>query len=313
MPLDLAYARAEEGCASARARVRLVRAAVYDRSLPGASEGALPEQSLDPIASHGPQGYGQRQAKQDDQGSQSRVGGLGDSFCQPVVEASQYGREGQLYSHHPDAMEGDQEGFKVVFCVSVASHDVGTAYDLRRMMGDSHRTVGASTGALLGAAAGLPWWQVASLTIVSCQAAKGPDQAELGGLLAHRRWTHSPVGIAIAGLGVMFVVSIVVSIVAAKVPEVGARMPEVLAAGRMIVQFAWPFVGAAVCGLAVGYVSHLLADACTKDGIRVAYPLSGRQVWLLPRRWRLRTGSPAEYRAVLVLSALTLLMLALSW
>ncbi len=45
--------------------------------------------------------------------------------------------------------------------------------------------------------------------------------------------------------------------------------------------------------LMLGYTSHLIADACTKDGIPVFYP-NRRRYHLLPRPWRITTGSLAE-------------------
>ncbi len=44
-----------------------------------------------------------------------------------------------------------------------------------------------------------------------------------------------------------------------------------------------------VCGLAVGYLSHLAADMLTPAGLRLAWPLRGN--WGLPL---CRAGSPAE-------------------
>ena len=45
--------------------------------------------------------------------------------------------------------------------------------------------------------------------------------------------------------------------------------------------------------LALGYTSHLIADACTKSGIPVFYPHK-RRYHLLPRSLRITTGSGAE-------------------
>jgi membrane-bound metal-dependent hydrolase YbcI (DUF457 family) len=173
------------------------------------------------------------------------------------------------------------------------------------MMGPSHRLVGASSGVLVGLGVGLPAWQTACLTGASWLAGKGPDQAELGGLLAHRRLTHSPVAIAMLGLGAF----VVLLLVASRVPEVRAALDV----GQATLVLAWPIAGAGIAGLALGYASHLVADSCTIDGTRPGYPFTDRQVWVLPRRLRFRTGSSAEYRVVLSLAALTLLLLALSW
>jgi inner membrane protein len=51
-----------------------------------------------------------------------------------------------------------------------------------------------------------------------------------------------------------------------------------------------PFAGV---GLALGYLSHLLLDACTKSGVPLYWP-DTRRVHLLPKRLRFVTGSTAE-------------------
>lgn len=69
---------------------------------------------------------------------------------------------------------------------------------------------------------------------------------------------------------------------------------------------AWPpFVG-----LVLGYASHLAGDAATKSGIPLLYP-SPRRVHLLPKPWRLSTGSQAE-DALLPLLGVAVLALLLS-
>ena len=45
--------------------------------------------------------------------------------------------------------------------------------------------------------------------------------------------------------------------------------------------------------LALGYATHLAADACTKAGILFLFPRR-RRYHLLPRRWRITTDSAAE-------------------
>lgn len=61
--------------------------------------------------------------------------------------------------------------------------------------------------------------------------------------------------------------------------------------------------------LSLGYLSHLLGDACTKSGVPLLYPRH-RVVHLLPRPWRLTTGSLAEEAifGLLAIGALTLLL-----
>lgn len=59
--------------------------------------------------------------------------------------------------------------------------------------------------------------------------------------------------------------------------------------------------------LALGYASHLLADAATKSGIPLLYPRRKRY-HLLPKGWRVTTGSLAE-ETLLPLLALAVLLL----
>lgn len=46
--------------------------------------------------------------------------------------------------------------------------------------------------------------------------------------------------------------------------------------------------------LALGFLSHLAADACTVAGIRPLLPFHALRVWLLPRALRGRTGGPLD-------------------
>ena len=60
-------------------------------------------------------------------------------------------------------------------------------------------------------------------------------------------------------------------------------------------------------GLSLGYLSHLLLDACTKSGVPLWWPEPGR-IHLLPYRLRVTTGSLAEdgVFALLALAAVAL-------
>lgn len=67
--------------------------------------------------------------------------------------------------------------------------------------------------------------------------------------------------------------------------------------------FSAPFALA----LWLGYASHLLADACTRSGIPLGFRPEPR-LHLLPKRFRLLTGSPAEEVVWAGLAALALLL-----
>lgn len=65
---------------------------------------------------------------------------------------------------------------------------------------------------------------------------------------------------------------------------------------------------APVAALLLGYASHLLADSATKSGIRLWYPKPTR-FYLLPKGWRVITGSQAEEVLFVALSGCALLLL----
>lgn len=75
-----------------------------------------------------------------------------------------------------------------------------------------------------------------------------------------------------------------------------------------------PFTGKdAALALWLGYASHLIADGITRSGIPLLYPRPKR-FHLMPKRFRVVTGSPAKdvIFVLLSLSALTLMLRHLS-
>jgi inner membrane protein len=89
-----------------------------------------------------------------------------------------------------------------------------------------------------------------------------PVSTLLASVLGHRGVTHSAV--AIVALVAWFV-------------HIGYRR-------------AW------ICGLVIGYLSHLMADMLTHRGLRLAWPLRG--TWCLPIY---KTGSPVENIVVVLI------------
>lgn len=61
-------------------------------------------------------------------------------------------------------------------------------------------------------------------------------------------------------------------------------------------------------GLALGYLAHVLADACTPSGVALWAPFDQRRVWLVAAPARIRTGSVREalLAAVSAVAALAL-------
>lgn len=56
-------------------------------------------------------------------------------------------------------------------------------------------------------------------------------------------------------------------------------------------------------GVALGYTTHLLADACTPHGAPLLGPFSARRRHLLPGRARIRTGSAVELAVLALVGA----------
>ena len=79
---------------------------------------------------------------------------------------------------------------------------------------------------------------------------------------------------------------------------VGLTLPSV---------FGWDWQLWMAMGL--GYGSHLIADSCTRSGIRLLYP-KPRHYHLLPKGWRFVTGSMAE-EVLFPLLAIAVLLLML--
>lgn len=168
------------------------------------------------------------------------------------------------------------------------------------MMGRTHALLGAGSIWLLSAVSGaVTNANVAPLCAIAAFGALLPDldasqsmvrSLKVGsvrpfaalGFVAHRQWghralLHSPVGlVAFAGLCV----------------PVGLLCRPLPAAA-----------------LWLGYASHLAGDACTRTGIPGWPNRPDRKIFLLPPRFRLVTGSPAEERMVPLFAVAVLLLL----
>lgn len=80
----------------------------------------------------------------------------------------------------------------------------------------------------------------------------------------------------------------------------------------MVTLMTMPFLfligWAPILTLLIGYASHLLGDAATKSGVRLLYP-SATRVHLLPKGWRITTGSLAEEALIAPLALLAIVLL----
>ena len=96
-------------------------------------------------------------------------------------------------------------------------------------------------------------------------------------VIKHRGITHSLAACAAAAVGCWLLVSLVVP---------GAAST----------------VGA---GVAIGYLAHVAADACTPSGVALFAPVSSRRRWLLPSAVRIPTGSARELLVAVTIAAAT--------
>ena len=94
-------------------------------------------------------------------------------------------------------------------------------------------------------------------------------------LLGHRGLTHSLVAAAAVTAASFALASLVVPSVAHEV----------------------------AAGIAIGYLAHVAADACTPGGVALWAPLSRRRRWLLPKPARIPTGSLRELAVATLLLA----------
>src|SRR3972149_6822331 len=69
-----------------------------------------------------------------------------------------------------------------------------------------------------------------------------------------------------------------------------SRAATAIVLSLLVVHYAAPGIA-----FGVAYLSHLIADALTVQGVPLAWPVSHKNINLLPRALRERTGSWAEY------------------
>jgi membrane-bound metal-dependent hydrolase YbcI (DUF457 family) len=68
---------------------------------------------------------------------------------------------------------------------------------------------------------------------------------------------------------------------------------------------------AAAAGCALASCAHVLADACTPSGVSLWWPFSRRPAWLVPRPFRIRTGSLSDALLAVVAAMLAVALVAL--
>lgn len=167
------------------------------------------------------------------------------------------------------------------------------------MTGSTHIAGGALAGLAASAAAGLGAGQAIALTAGAVLASRLPDvDAKVNPGPAHRRIPHS---LVFGGGGAVLVALLLLSWMGS--PQGERLLVGASGAGGPVLPEALPMV---VVGAALGYLTHLALDACTRSGIWLFMP-KGTRVGL-PRRYSLRTGGPSERLVGVVIVAGCLLV-----
>jgi inner membrane protein len=161
----------------------------------------------------------------------------------------------------------------------------------------THELIGVSLALTAGQALHAGPLETAGLSVAAVAGARLPDVDQLGARV------HTPSrlerrSLIIGGVGAALRLPLVafagvVSHRALTHSAVACGAATALAA--LIASPAGPDAALVVgCGVALGYSSHVAADACTPGGVSLWAPLSRRRVWLLPSRARIPTGGVRE-------------------
>lgn len=145
------------------------------------------------------------------------------------------------------------------------------------MTGRTHEAIGVATA--LGVCATIAPTATQGAVLVGCSFATSrlPDRLELG-VLPHRGPTHWLLTSAL----------VIALLTLAATTTVQTR----------------PYTGIVTAGVAIGYLTHLVADACTVSGVPLYGPFSSRDRHLLPRGHRFVTGQLGDrFIALLAVAA----------
>jgi inner membrane protein len=161
----------------------------------------------------------------------------------------------------------------------------------------THELVGVSV-ALAGARVlEAPALETAGAAVAAFYGSWLPDIDQLGSRV-HRRSAPERRSLVAGLVGVVLRLPVLAFAVIARHRGVCHSLAGAFLAGLLAALVCAP-VGGAVWivvggGVFAGYMAHLAADALTPSGVPLWVPLSRRRVWLLPRAWRIPTGSWRE-------------------
>jgi membrane-bound metal-dependent hydrolase YbcI (DUF457 family) len=175
----------------------------------------------------------------------------------------------------------------------------------------THEAIAVSLALVVARAAHVGAIEATGLAVASLYGARLPDADRLGSRIHRRSSTerrHVVVGIAGGVLRLPFVVFALLVRHRGIAHSLLAALVVSVLAGALLAPLGAVAAATIAGGVALGYASHLLTDACTPGGVRLWAPMSNRTVWLLPRRLRIPTGSLRE-TALMILSLAAMLAL----
>jgi inner membrane protein len=167
----------------------------------------------------------------------------------------------------------------------------------RSVRNPTHELVGVTLAVAAGRVLDAGLLETAGLAATALLGSRLPDVDQLGARVHQRTWLERHTWLVrVAGAVLRLPLVLFALVVPHRTMSHSALACAAAAALAALV--ASP-AGAGVAlvmagGVAIGYASHVAADACTPAGVTLWAPLSRRRVWLLPRRARIRTGSLRE-------------------
>ena len=169
--------------------------------------------------------------------------------------------------------------------------------DTRSMLNATHQALGLMSALAVCSAADADALTYAGCAVASLLGSRLPDLDQPRSRI-HRRSPIERRSLAIGALGA--VLRLPLQAFAVLASHRGAThwlttaVLVTVAFGMLAAPLGATAVFVAAVGVGCGYVTHVLADACTRSGAPLLGPFSRRPVHLLGSRRTLRTGSPAD-------------------
>jgi inner membrane protein len=172
----------------------------------------------------------------------------------------------------------------------------------------THQITGVGLAVVSGAALDVPVSAAVVLVGASWLGSMLPD-ADLAGARVYRRTRVERRVLLARGVGSLARLPLRLLVVLPHRGVTHSLFAGALAAvlAGILVSLAEPSVAVtAGAGMAIGYLAHIAADACTPSGVAVWAPVSRRRHHLLPAPARIPTGSLREYGLAALLATLLL-------